>query len=119
MAGMNFAVGQKWTFRGETQDSGATVGIGRIIDDPFPKGAAIHVWVEGLGPESEKFKAISHTPMARDALERSVVALVEENVTPPASFDRDFEVWRTTEGAGIWTTTLDRVIATVRRAMSS
>lgn len=119
---MNFAVGQKWTFRCDAVDAGATVGIGRIVDDPLPKGAAIHVWVEGIGgknPEqSGGVAAISHTPIARASLEESVLELVAEGVAVPEGFERDYQSWLTTEGAGVWTTTIEAIIAIVRRGMA-
>lgn len=118
---MNFEVGQKWTFRCDPVDAGATLGIGRIVDDPMPKGAAIHVWVEGIGgkrPElSGGVAAISHTPIARASLEESVLELVAQGVAVPDNFESDYQGWLTTEGAGVWTTTVEEIIAIVRRGM--
>lgn len=116
-----FEVGQRWSFHGEAVDAQASIVIGRIVDDPIPKGSAIHVWIEGLGatgPDGRpSFSGTPHTPISREALERSVDKLLEESVFVTSQFEEAYETWRAMAGSGVWTTTIAAIIEIVRKSM--
>lgn len=59
------------------------------------------------------FSGTNQTPIAREALERSLVRLLEADVALPADFAKDYESWKSAKG-GFFTMTVAEIAAMVR-----
>jgi len=111
--GMELAVGQRWTFDAHEVDHRASVVICRLEED----GRGVHIAILDLGrtaPDGQpSFSGTNQTPIAREALERSLVRLLEADVALPADFAKDYESWKSAKG-GFFTMTVAEIAAMVR-----
>jgi hypothetical protein len=121
--------GQRWSYRTLPGDEASSLIIARLDPPDMPatnprKGTSIpwkkdgmHIIVVGLDI-AKGFSGTSHTPISREALDASVVAMLEEDVEVPASFEESYLAWATAEGAGYWGCEVAEVVAYARSALA-
>ena len=110
---MDLEVGQRWTFHAHEVDAGASLVICRFEEHDD----GVHISIQGLSrtaPDGQpSFSGTHHTPIAREALERSLGHILERGAPLPDPFARDYEGWKAARG-GFFTMTVAEVIAMVR-----
>jgi hypothetical protein len=104
MADDKYKPGQVWSYKTRPGESTSTITILRI--ESLPKvGEIVHVRIEGFrftnctgGPAPS---TIQHVPIARAALDDSVVALLRTEATVP-DYEAGYNTWRSDCG-GVYT----------------
>ena len=99
--------GQVWSYKTRPGEDVSTVTILRV--ESLPKiGTIVHVRIEGIhlkncggGPSPS---TIQHAPFAREALDKSVTALIKSNVAIP-DYEEGYQEWLSHCG-GVYTITL-------------
>ena len=95
-----FQVGQVWRYKTHPGEEDSTLIILKI--EPSRFGNIVHINVNGLnisdpGIEGGMRDTIPHLPFSKNALETSVVELIDEGVDLP-SFEWAYNTWRSDEG---------------------
>jgi hypothetical protein len=117
-----FAVGQRWAYRARPGEEGSILTIVRLDKHPSV-GTIVHVSLSGLrlvAPDGSAKGDVAHLPFARQALEESVIALVETSSTLPA-FQDGYDAWRLAFVAGkggVFTTHVAEVVAGIAASIS-
>ena len=104
---MKYSPGQVWSYKTRPGEDVSTVTILRV--ESLPKiGTIVHVRIEGIhlkncggGPSPS---TIQHAPFAREALDKSVTALIKSNVAIP-DYEEGYQEWLSHCG-GVYTITL-------------
>ena len=92
-----------WAYKTRKGEEASRLTI-LAIDDLLSLGAVVHVQVDGLQIESDRFvdmdsTKIGHMPFSESALKRSVVHLERSNAPLP-DFAADHEEWKTLVESG-------------------
>lgn len=103
--------GQVWNYETRAGESDSTVTVCRV--DSFGKGdVTIHVWfdsVQIIVPLGEPSSTVTHAPVSKEAMDRSVTQLILEGATIP-DYEEAYNVWLDNEGSGVFTVTLAEVL---------
>ena len=106
-----FSPGQVWTFQLDTTEPPATLTVLKVATLE-EGGEVVFISVSATRMPSGVVKNL-HFPMARDALERSVVSLVR---TDEVTFDlRQYETWKRLSGY-LYTTSVSEAMEFVRES---
>ncbi|WP_109487252.1 hypothetical protein [Occallatibacter savannae] len=99
-----FSPGQVWSYRTRRGEESSTITVLRIERLPNA-GVIVHVRISGIhlkncsgGPSPTN---IGHTPISREALDRSVTKLIEQGRTLP-DYEEGYNQWRQACG-GVYT----------------
>ncbi|WP_193370384.1 hypothetical protein [Pelagibius marinus] len=113
---VTFEVGQLWSYRTRPGEEDSRLYIARIDRDMGSK-PIVHVYVDRLKLKNPLLEAkvqdhLVHVPISREALEASVISLIQKDVTPP-DISEGYIIWREAflEGrAGVFTISLQQVV---------
>jgi hypothetical protein len=105
-----FVPGQVWTFKSRDFEPDARLTVLKV--ESMPKvGVIVHVRLDGIrlrncsgGPEPTN---IGHAPFTRDAIERSVGALIRTGAVP--SFENGYDDWKKHCG-GVYTISVKEMV---------
>ena len=120
-----YKVGQKWGYKTRINENDSTFIIIKI--DQFPKaGVVIHVAIEGLKVKNphqrEKIcKVMPHVPFSKEAIDKSVIRLIEENLKLFFFMD-GYDMWQKAFDrgeAGIYTITIAEAIETMEKTLNT
>jgi hypothetical protein len=109
-----FSPGQVWTFQLDTTEPAATLTV-LEVETLEGVGEVVFISVSATRMPSGIVKNL-HFPMAREALERSVVSLLRMD---EVTFDpRQYETWKRLSGY-VYTTSVSEAMAFVRKSEGS
>jgi hypothetical protein len=91
-----FQPGQVWTYRTRPGEKASRLTILRV--EPYGSGTAVHVYVSGvsiINPAAPKGKStfISHMPFTEEAIDKSVLQLVDQSEQLPR-FEEGYATWK-------------------------
>ena len=103
-----YKVGQVWSYHTRQYEAGSTLTIVRTESDD-KLGAIVHIHIEGVRMKNPHDKlglssTISHLPCSEEAINQSVVGVVQETALLP-KFEEGYREWRSAFDAGkagIW-----------------
>jgi hypothetical protein len=108
-----YAAGQRWTYRSREQDAGSTLVIGSV-QKRLLKSTIVHVMVDGVVcATSADPIVISHMPFSKQAIDASVIELVETGVEAGPQFEEGIATWREHNGGVFDLTVAEAVDAVV------
>jgi hypothetical protein len=104
--------GQRWAYKTRPSEEKSTLIILKV------ESTAIHIAVEDVKIKSPIVKGginerLPHTPISKDALDKSVTKLVAESVPIP-DFAEGYEEWKTAHG-GVFSLSVAEVIGFVEQ----
>jgi len=104
-----FAAGQRWSYRTREQDPSSTLVIGKVQND-FHGQTVLHISVEGVvRPDSPLPIEIGHMPFSAEAIEASVLELLESDIQLPDGLFEGITVWEEQQG-GVFTITVAEAV---------
>jgi len=111
-----FEVGQLWSYRTRPGEEDSRLYVARIDRDLGSK-PIIHLYVDGLKLKNPLVEGgvqdhLVHVPISREALEASVISLIQKDVTPP-DISEGYVIWREAflKGqAGVFTMSVQQVV---------
>ena len=114
-----YAAGQVWTYHTRPGDDGSLLKIQQVEDDPAltKLGPIYHISIirVHLGP-TRGLNEIGHSPVSKETLDKSVVALVKtEAAFPDAS--GGIEQWRAAKG-GVFTISVAEIVDLIDKAVT-
>lgn len=93
-----FEVGQRWSYKVRSQDTGSTFVIGEISTGT--EGTIVHITVEDvLLPSSPEPSIIGHMPFEESAIEASVLEQVEGEHSADDVFQSGKDAWENESGS--------------------
>ena len=111
VADEKYRPGQVWSYETRAGESGSTVTICRV--DSFGNGdVTVHVWFDGVQimlPLKEPSSTLTHAPVSREAMDRSVIRLIRDGAPIP-DYEGAYKVWMDDEGSGTFSVTLAEVL---------
>jgi hypothetical protein len=119
---IDFQVGQAWSYRARANEQASQIYIVRI-DRDLGSRPIFHVYVDGLKLKNPLIEGgvqdhLVHLPLSQEALDASVVAMVQANAALP-DISEGYDVWRSAflEGrAGVFTMPLSDAIQYIENA---
>ena len=109
----HFEPGQVWTFRLDESEPASTLTILKV--ESLPKhGDVVHVSVSAFRVP-EGVTNIAHLPMSQDAMERSVLTMVQAN-SPPQDLG-GYETWAKAHG-GVFRTSVEDALRIIREKLA-
>ena len=110
--------GQVWTYRTRPGEEGSRLTVVKV-EAHDKLGAIVHIRVDAVAQKNPHApggvsRVIHHMPFTADAIDRSVVELVESGVPVPASFGEGYRLWKEAFDAGkggVWTITVAESIS--------
>ncbi|MDB5290125.1 MAG: hypothetical protein JWL69_1366 [Phycisphaerales bacterium] len=93
---LKYQAGQVWTYRTRPGEKASRLTIVKV--EPHGDGTAVHVHISRvsiINPAAPKGKStfISHMPFAEEAIDRSVLQLVDQSEKLPA-FEEGYATWK-------------------------
>ncbi|MDB5172486.1 MAG: hypothetical protein JWN51_1259 [Phycisphaerales bacterium] len=93
---LKYQAGQVWTYRTRPGEKGSRLTIVKI--EPYGGGTAVHVYISGVAivnPAAPKGKStfISHMPFTEEAIDKSVLQLVDQSEQLPR-FEEGYATWK-------------------------
>ena len=117
-----FKPGQVWSYKTRQGEENSSMEILRVEKyDEF--GIVIHVAVKGVNIRSADGKVnnqIPHLPFTKEAIERSVIAMVQEN-QPLPQYEMGYNLWKdaiNNRKGGVWTITVSEAITLAEDALN-
>ncbi len=118
-----YRVGQVWSYKTRPQEIGSTLTIVQI-EAGGKLGNIVHISVQGLEMEnpqvaSGRTSEFQHLPMAEEAIDNSVVKMLNENANLP-NYPEGYKEWRQAfdaHRAGIFTITVAECIDIAEKAI--
>ena len=108
----DFRPGQVWTFHLDPSEPAATLTVLKV--ETLEKlGIVVHISVSAVRVPGG-VTSVGHLPMARAALDKSVVKLVRIDSAPPDL--GGYEEWKRAKG-GVFTTSVSDAMSFVRQAI--
>ena len=106
-----FSPGQVWSYRTRKGEESSTITVLRV--ESLPKvGVIVHVRISGIHLRScsggSSLTDIGHTPISREALDRSVTKLLEQGRALP-DYEEGYNEWRQACG-GVYTISVADVV---------
>ncbi len=93
-----YCVGQRWSYRARGVDVGSTLLIG-AVEQEEGRPSVIHITIAGIvTPRSDAPIVIGHMPFSKEAIDDSVLELLESGIDVPDGFEDGFAVWKAQEG---------------------
>lgn len=120
---MRYAAGQVWTYHHRPGEDGSRLTVLRVETEPG-HDPFVHVAVGGLAVRAPQAPAgvvreMGHLPFSADAIDRSVLELVETGPEPPAG--DGYTAWRAAFDrgeAGVFTVPVGEVIAMLEQSLA-
>lgn len=108
----DFRPGQVWTFHLDASEPAATLTILKVeTHEKF--GELVHISVSAVRVPGGVTR-IGHLPMAREALARSVIAMIRTDTAPPDL--GGYQAWKEANG-GVFTASVSEAMSFVRQAI--
>lgn len=112
----SFDVGQLWSYRTRPGEEDSRVYIARV-DRDFGSKAIYHLYIDGLKLKNPMLEGgvqdhLVHVPVSKEALEASVISLIQSDVTPP-DISEGYVIWREAflnGQAGVFTISLQQIV---------
>ncbi len=120
-----YAAGQIWSYKARLNEENSTLTILKV-DSREKLGNIVHVAIQGLrvlnknAPEGIT-KIIQHAPFSEEAISRSVIAMLQENVPLP-DFAEEYEMWCDAfkkGSAGVYSITVGEAIDVMEKTINS
>ena len=104
-----YAIGQRWSYKTRPEDIDSTIVIGAVQVDP----PTIHISVEALtAPNSPKPLNISHMPFSQEAIDESVLELLETDFAISPGFQEGYDDWVADNG-GVFMGSISEAISAI------
>jgi hypothetical protein len=117
--------GQVWTYRTRPGEESSRLTVVKV-EAHDKLGTIVHVRIDGVAQKNPHSpdgvsRVIHHMPFAADAIDRSVVDLVESGVAIPTSFEEGYRIWKEAVDAGkggVWTITVAQSISACEETLA-
>jgi hypothetical protein len=114
-----------WTYRTRPGEEGSRLTVVKV-EAHDKLGAIVHFRVDAVAQKNPNApggvsRVIHHMPFAADAIDRSVVELVESSAPVPASFEEGYRLWKEAFDAGkggVWTITVAEAISACEKILA-
>jgi len=118
-----YQAGQVWSYKARLPDIGSTLTVVKVDSDPV-LGNIIHIGVLDLNLQNPRVpggitREFPHLPMSEEAVDQSVVNLIDENAELP-DYVEGYNVWRHAfdkQEAGIFTLTVAECLDIVEQML--
>jgi hypothetical protein len=118
-----YQVGQVWRYRNRLGEDSSTITIVKV-ELQHSESVVVHITVSNVKIHSEELNRdseISHMPFSEEALETSVVELLDMVVDLP-DFEDGYEDWKEAflnGNAGVFSVSVAKAVDFIEKAMSS
>ena len=94
----SYHVGQRWSYHTRPGEEQSSFTIVKIEQDQ-QLGTVVHISIAGVRVRNPHTptgysETIGHMPLSREAIEKSVTALLEERASLPAAWQDGYDEWR-------------------------
>lgn len=118
--------GQVWSYHSRPGEEKSRLVILKVEEVGTDKkvGTIVHVYVDGISLKNamgQETTVIPHVPFDEGAIDKSVIALIRENISLP-NFKTGYEYWRTEFIAGkaaVFNTTVADAINSIQATVST
>jgi hypothetical protein len=117
-----FEVGQIWSYANRPNEDKSTITILKV-ESYENLGIVIHIAIDNLhikDSDGKEHDNISHLPFSKDALNKSITTLLNENQALP-DFDEGYDRWKSAfdaKEAGIWSVQVSEAVEYMEEAMN-
>jgi hypothetical protein len=119
-----YEVGQKWSYHARPGEESSYLLIVKIDKEP-KLGTIVHIALSGLKVKNRRSRNgltenANHLPFSKDAIDKSVLKLLKENVDLP-DFEGGYRLWREAfeaKRAGIYTITVAEAVSVMEASLN-
>ena len=119
-----YKVGQKWSYHARPGEEDSYLVIVKIENEP-KVGTIIHVALSGLKVKNRRGRnglteTANHLPFSKEAIDKSVLKLLKENVDLP-NFEEGYRLWREAfeaKRAGIYTIPVAEAVSVMEATLN-
>jgi hypothetical protein len=117
-----FEAGQIWSYENRPNEDKSTIMILKV-EMYESLGVVIHIAIDNLhikDSDGKEHEYISHLPFSKDALNKSITTLLNENQALP-DFDEGYDSWKSAfdaKEAGIWSVIVSEAVEYMEEALN-
>lgn len=123
-ASPTYRVGQEWSYRSRPGEASSYLVIVKIENEP-ELGTIVHIALSGLKMKNRHSRNgfsenANHLPFSKDAIDKSVLKLLKENVDLP-DFEEGYRLWREAfdaKRAGIYTIIVAEAVGAMEASLN-